>query len=100
MLKGVLMASAFGIGTLVLMVPTGPVRAAPPVSLIEVPNAKVEVGRRHHRGWHRHRRHRHGFSFYVAPRYHYRGGCAWLRHRAQVTGSRYWWRRYRRCRGW
>jgi hypothetical protein len=26
------------------------------------------------------------------------GRCAWLRHRAIVTGSRYWWRRYWRCR--
>lgn len=28
------------------------------------------------------------------------GGCEWLRRRAVITGSPYWWRRYRRCRGW
>lgn len=27
-------------------------------------------------------------------------GCEWLRRRAIVTGSAYWWRRYRICRGW
>jgi hypothetical protein len=26
--------------------------------------------------------------------------CAWLRVKAVDTGSRYWWRRYRECRGW
>ena len=28
------------------------------------------------------------------------GGCEWLRQRALVRGSPYWWRRYRVCRGW
>ena len=28
------------------------------------------------------------------------GGCGWLRARAINTGSSYWWRRYRACRGW
>src|SRR5262249_56273308 len=40
-------------------------------------------------------------AFFVgAPIYAYGGGCAWLRHRALVTGSPYWWRRYRWCLGW
>jgi hypothetical protein len=30
--------------------------------------------------------------------YGYRHRCAWLRHRAIVTGSPYWWHRYWRCR--
>ena len=30
--------------------------------------------------------------------YAYGGGCGWLRHRAVVTGSPYWWHRYRACR--
>jgi hypothetical protein len=102
MLKSVLIAPAFALGA--LMVPAGPVAAAPPVAQIEVPNAKVSVGKRHHRRWHRHRHRRgwhrpHGFRLYIGPR-HYYGRCAWLRHRAHATGSRYWWRRYRRCRGW
>ena len=47
----------------------------------------------------------HGFRRGViigAPVYYYGyGGCAWLRHRAVVTGSPYWWHRYHRCRyGW
>jgi hypothetical protein len=29
----------------------------------------------------------------------YGGGCAWLHHRALVTGSPYWWHRYRWCLG-
>jgi len=28
---------------------------------------------------------------------YYRAGCGWLRHRAEETGSRHWWRRYRAC---
>ncbi len=33
-------------------------------------------------------------------RFSWRGGgnCAWLRHKANQTGSSYWWRRYRQCR--
>jgi hypothetical protein len=40
-------------------------------------------------------------AFFVgAPVYGYYAGCAWLRHRALVAGSPYWWQRYRWCRGW
>jgi len=40
-------------------------------------------------------------AFFVgAPVYGYYAGCAWLRHRALLTGSPYWWQRYRWCRGW
>lgn len=28
------------------------------------------------------------------------GGCEWLRQRAIITGSPYWWRRYALCRGY
>lgn len=38
--------------------------------------------------------------FYVAPVVTVVGRCEWLRRRAVVTGSRYWWRRYYRCRGY
>jgi len=60
--------------------------------------------RHYHRPRHvyRHHRHRHVWR-HRRPRViihrSYRG-CAWLRHRALVTGSSYWWRRYRWCRGW
>lgn len=30
----------------------------------------------------------------------YYNSCGWLHRRAIDTGSRYWWRRYRECRGW
>ncbi len=56
-------------------------------------------GFHHFGGFHRF----HGFRPGVivgGPVYYYGGGCAWLRHRALVTGSPYWWRRYRICRGW
>jgi len=79
----------------------------------------VEVGKRYkRRAWkhrrsprfykHRYRRHYH----YYPRRYHrrWRGPrfaiyvgsprCSWLRRRAILTGSRYWWRRYYRCRYW
>ena len=38
-----------------------------------------------------------GVYFYGGPYYYYSGRCAWLRRRAIITGSRYWWRRYRNC---
>jgi hypothetical protein len=38
--------------------------------------------------------------FFGAPVYGYSAGCAWLRHRALITGAPYWWRRYRWCVGW
>lgn len=71
--------------------------------------------RRHFRGHRRgfrhgyHRRRFHGHRRYRYRRWHrgpriaiYRGygRCGWLRRRAIITGSRYWWRRYRWCRGW
>jgi hypothetical protein len=49
---------------------------------------------RHHHGFHRHR-----FGFVGVYPYYYGGdGCYWLRRRAIVTGSHYWWRRYHACR--
>ena len=40
-------------------------------------------------------------AFFVgAPVYGYYAGCGWLRHRALVTGSPYWWQRYHWCLGW
>jgi len=30
--------------------------------------------------------------------YYYASSCSWLRHRALVTGSPYWWARYQDCR--
>jgi len=38
-----------------------------------------------------------GTSFYFYDG-HYYGDCAWVLRRAQATGSRYWWTRYRQCR--
>ena len=40
-------------------------------------------------------------SYGYVPYYYdsyYDDSCAWLRRRALRTGSRYWWRRYERCR--
>lgn len=57
--------------------------------------------RRGHTGFHRSFVHRRPpVVFYAAPllAYPYYGGygghCSWLLHKARVTGSRYWWRRY------
>lgn len=50
----------------------------------------------YHRRAHFRRFHRRVF---IGGLYTYRHRrCAWLRHRAIVTGSSYWWRRYWRCR--
>lgn len=40
-----------------------------------------------------------GPFFYDSYSYGY-SDCGWLRRRALDTGSRYWWRRYRDCRGY
>jgi hypothetical protein len=68
-------------------------------------------GRAHFYGGHRgihyvpmYPRQFHRNYFYRGPSYvysgvgYYGGGCAWLRHRALATGSRYWWHRYHACR--
>ena len=74
-------------------------------------------GRGGHHGGFRHDddHHRHHFHFRDRPHfglwfgfgapyyygYRYDDDCRWLRRRAIVTDSRYWWRRYRACRhGW
>lgn len=51
---------------------------------------------RHFRRGFRHRR-SFGPHIYIRPYYGYRS-CYWLKRRAIRTGSRYWWRRYQRCR--
>lgn len=59
-----------------------------------------------HFGGHRHvhRRWRHRRGIYVGVPYvygsYYYGSCNWLRRKAIRTGSRYWWRRYYRCRNY
>jgi hypothetical protein len=47
-----------------------------------------------------HRSHRHVRSgVYITPVV-VGSSCAWMRVKAVNTGSRYWWHRYRECRGW
>ena len=42
-----------------------------------------------------------GGPVYFHRYHHYRGGFGWLRRRALITGTPYWWHRYRACRyGW
>ena len=50
----------------------------------------------HHYGHYR----RYGYyPWYGLPLYSYGGNCTYLYRRAVVTGSAYWWDRYRRCSG-
>ena len=77
-----------------------PMLKADTSNLIEVRKRRYK-NHRHIRRWHFHRRYHHRrwrgprFGIYIGtPR------CAWLRRRAILTGSRYWWRRYYRCRHW
>jgi hypothetical protein len=60
-------------------------------------------GRHHDRGFIRRHGHRYswgpGIGFWFYDGYYY-GDCDWLRRRAIVTGSRYWWRRYYLCIDW
>ncbi len=98
MLKAVLLASALVMSTLTVSAP--PASAAVQPHLGNATTSLVStVGWGHHHFRHFHRR---GFVIgapvYV---YGYGGGCGWLRHRALVTGSQYWWHRYQLCRrGW
>jgi hypothetical protein len=91
MLKRLLAASALALAALTFSAAETPSAALPRLG---APAASPGFWR--FRGPYRfHRR-----VFIGAPVYAYAGGCAWLRHRALVTGSPYWWRRYRWCRGW
>ena len=55
-------------------------------------------GDRDHHG-NRHRVFRNGAWVWVyGPDYYASDDCSWLRHRAIVTGSPYWWDRYNACR--
>ena len=59
--------------------------------------------RRHGGHWRGHRRYRRGGIYLGMPfaaygAYYYNGNsCGWLYRKAVRTGSKYWWRRYRRC---
>ena len=111
MLKLMLAVSALAAA---LAIPVAPVQALT-LPQVERPQSEtITVGRRHggrhFHGprFHSHRRHgfrRFNYGFVGGPvyyhRYYYRGGCGWLRRRALITGSPYWWHRYRACRyGW
>ena len=108
MLKHVLAAATIGCAALAFSAANTPTLALPLVAehlAADTGMTLVRRGHRSHGHGHRnfHRGHRfHGGIFFGAPLvYGYHGGsCAWLRHRALVTGSPYWWRRYRWCRGW
>ena len=89
MLKTVLAAASIGLAALTF---TAPSNAMP---LPGAPAAASGLSQVRFRGFRR-------GVLGGGPVYYYRsGGCAWLRHRALVTGSPYWWHRYRLCRrGW
>ena len=111
MLKLMLAVSALAAA---LAIPVVPVQAVTLPQIERPQNETITVGRRHFRHRfhgpriHRHRHHgfrRFHYGFVGGPvyfhRYHYSGGCGWLRRRALRTGSPQWWHRYRACRyGW
>jgi hypothetical protein len=45
---------------------------------VHIGGSGIYIGHHYHRGWRGHR-------------------CRWVKRRAMVTGSPYWWKRYRRC---
>jgi hypothetical protein len=108
MLKRVLVASALGLSAVTLSAVGTPSIALPAVGLEAPSGPAVPIAWRGHHGrfhagprFHRFGHFRRGRVFYGGPVLVYGSGCAWLRHRALVTGSPYWWRRYRACRyGW
>ncbi len=58
-------------------------------------------GKRRYRGrrYRKLRRYYYGYAPYVVGAY-YGGRCTWLRRRAYLTGSPYWWSRYYSCRNY
>jgi hypothetical protein len=60
-------------------------------------------GKSHSRDYIRRRGHRYVWGPGIAFWYYgglYYGDCDWLRRRAEVTGSAYWWNRYEQCVDW
>jgi hypothetical protein len=108
MLKSIVAAALLGVAA--FTAPALPTQAATVQRIDRGPAAVIPVrlhgGFHHFAGHHRFHGFRRGFVvagpvYYYGYGYGYGGGCAWLRHRALVTGSPYWWHRYRLCRyGW
>ena len=113
MFKAVLAATALGV--LMLSAPATPSAALPVAQLGTQQSAATLVRYHAHGHMHAHFRHHRVFRYVHHGRYVHRrfvraggavyafgygGGCGWLHHRALVTGSPYWWHRYRVCRGW
>lgn len=102
MLKRLLAASALALAALTLSAADTPSAAFTRLAAPAASGSLATVRWHGHPGFWRfgapYRFHRR--VFIGGPVYAYGGGCAWLRQRALVTGSPYWWRRYRWCRGW
>jgi hypothetical protein len=82
--------------------PTGgsvTVRSAPSVVRAPVVTRSVGVVGGRPTVVHRHHRHVRSGAYFVTPVV-VGSSCAWLKVKAVDTGSRYWWHRYRQCRGW
>lgn len=102
MRKSMFAAAALAVAMLAAPAAFTTAQALPAVKAAESASAVTTVGRRDHhwrggnRGW------RKGWRGHRGPviRFGWRGGgnCAWLRRKANQTGSAYWWRRYRQCR--
>jgi hypothetical protein len=103
MLKNVLLAAAMSFTALTTSAASSqalPRLGAPTQAITASP---IRFGGFHHFGGFHGFRRFHGFGPGIiigAPGFYYGyGGCAWLRHRALVTGSPYWWHRYHLCLG-
>jgi hypothetical protein len=72
--------------------------ARPPTNLVQRPRSAY--GPAHPHNWRSRRHRRHillGVPVIYGGYYYYYGDCDWLRRRALVTGSLYWWDRYNAC---
>ena len=101
MLKNFLLAAAMSLAALTTSATSSqalPRLGAPPQAITA---SQIRFGGFHHFGGFHGVRRFHGFGpgiIIAAPAFYYGyGGCAWLRHRALVTGSPYWWHRYHLC---
>lgn len=63
---------------------------------IEAPQNTATVQKVGFKGKIRFKRHRF-HRFHKFHGYHWGGSCHWLKRKAYRTGSRYWWKKYKRC---
>lgn len=94
MKKQVIMILAMGIGAVSLASVPSSAKTGEAGANIQNAGLVLDIGfkkKRHHRN----HRYWHGYNDFGS--YHYGGNCRYYKKKARWSGSRYWWKKYRRC---